>query len=194
MKINDHALNQLFLDAHTHRVWQNKEVPDILLREIYDLTKMGPTAANSEPMRILFIKSPSAKERLKPFLDAGNVEKTLSAPVTAVIAYDVQFYERMHELYPATDAKSWFVGRESFIQETAFRNSSLQGAYFMMAARACGLDCGPMSGFDNAGLDQEFFSDTAWRSNFLVNLGYGDSTKLHPRLPRLTFEEAVKIV
>lgn len=194
MKINKDALNQLFLEAHTHRVWQDKDVPDALLQEIYDLTKMGPTAANSEPMRILFIKTPSAKERLKPFLDAGNIEKTLSAPVTAVIAYDVQFYERMHELYPVADAKSWFVGKESFIQETAFRNSSLQSAYFMIAARACGLDCGPMSGFDSAGLDQEFFSDTAWRSNFLINLGYGDSTKLHPRLPRLSFEEAAEII
>jgi 3-hydroxypropanoate dehydrogenase len=189
MKINEQALKQLFSEARTHRAWKDKEVSDSILKEAYDLAKMGPTAANCLPLRVLFIKSTLAKERLKPFLDAGNVEKTMIAPVTAVIAYDLQFYERMGELYPMVDAKSWFIGNEKYAQETAFRNSSLQGAYFILAARACGLDCGPMSGFDNIKVDEEFFKNTSWRSNFLVNLGYGDSEKLHPRLPRLPFED-----
>ncbi len=145
MKLNDQSLNQLFLEARTYSAWQDKEVPDSLLKEIYELARMGPTSVNSVPMRILFIKTKLAKERLKPFLDAGNVDKTMTAPVTAIIAYDLKFYERLDLLYPMLDAKSWFVGREDFTQETAFRNASLQGAYFILAARTCGLDCGPMS-------------------------------------------------
>ncbi len=194
MKIDHQALKQLFLDARTHKAWQDKEVPDSLLQEVYELTKMGPTAANSVPMRILFVKTKLAKERLKPFLDAGNVEKTMAAPVTAIIAYDLKFFERMDVLYPMVDAKSWFVGKEDYTQETAFRNASLQGAYLILAARACGLDCGPMSGFNNAEVDKEFFINTSWRSNFLINLGYGDPNKLQPRLPRLKFEEVAKII
>ncbi|AIL13027.1 hypothetical protein IM40_05135 [Candidatus Paracaedimonas acanthamoebae] len=194
MKLNVQTLNQLFLEARTHKAWQAKEVPDSLLKEVYDLAKMGPTSANCLPMRILFIKSSLAKERLKPLLDAGNVEKTMAAPVTAIIAYDLQFYERMGELYPMVDAKSWFVGNEKFSQKTAFQNSSLQGAYFILAARACGLDCGPMSGFDNTKVDEEFFKNTSWRSNFLINLGYGVPEKLPPRLPRLVFDDVAKII
>lgn len=194
MKLNDQSLNQLFLEARTYSGWQDKEVPDSLLEEVYELAKMGPTAANCVPMRILFIKTKSAKERLKPLLDAGNVDKTMAAPVTAIIAYDLKFYERLDVLYPMVNAKSWFVGREDYIQETAFRNASLQGAYFILAARTCGLDCGPMSGFNNAEVDKEFFKNTSWRSNFLINLGYGDVEKVKPRLPRLTFEEVAKII
>lgn len=194
MKLNEQALNQLFIEARTHKAWQAKEVPDSLLKEVYDLVKMGPTSANCLPMRILFIKSALAKEQLKPFLDAGNVDKTMAAPVTALIAYDLQFYERMGELYPMVDAKSWFIGNEKFAEKTAFQNSCLQGAYFILAARACGLDCGPMTGFDNAKVDEAFFKNTFWRSNFLINLGYGDTEKLHPRLPRLAFDEVAKVI
>ena len=194
MQLNEQALKQLFSEARTHKAWQAKEVPDNLLKEVYDLAKMGPTSANCLPMRILFVKSSLAKERLKPFLDAGNVEKTMTAPVTAIMAYDIHFYERMDELYPMVDAKSWFVGNEKFAQKTAFQNSTLQAAYFILAARACGLDCGPMSGFDTAKVDEEFFKNTSWRSNFLINFGYGDSAKLHPRLPRLNFDEVAKVI
>lgn len=194
MKLSEEALNTLFLTARTHKSWQAQEVSEDLLREVYELAKMGPTSANCLPMRILFIKSKAEKERLKPFLDAGNVDKTMAAPVTAVIAYDLKFYERMNELFPMVDAKSWFVGNEKFTQKTAFQNSTLQGAYFILAARACGLDCGPMTGFDNDKVDEEFFKDTSWRSNFLINLGYGKVEKLHPRLPRLTFEEIAKVI
>ncbi len=194
MKLTEDALSQLFLTARTHKNWADKEVPEGLLQEIYDLAKMGPTSANCLPMRILFIKSSVAKERLKLALDEGNVEKTMAAPVTAIIAYDLKFYERMNELFPMVDAKSWFVGNENFTQKTAFQNSTLQGAYFILAARACGLDCGPMTGFNNAKVDEEFFHETSWRSNFLINLGYGEEEKLHPRLPRLSFEEIAKVI
>lgn len=194
MKLDEQTLNQVFLEARTHKDWQAKEVSDNLLKEVYDLAKMGPTSANCLPMRILFIKSNVAKERLKPALNDGNIEKTMAAPVTAIIAYDLKFYERMDELFPMVDAKSWFVGNAEYAQKTAFQNSTLQGAYFILAARACGLDCGPMTGFDNAKVDEEFFKDTSWRSNFLINLGYGDPVKLHPRLPRLSFEEVAKVI
>jgi len=194
MKLDEQTLNQLFLEARTHKAWEAKEVSDSLLKEVYDLAKMGPTSANCLPMRILFIKSNVAKERLKPALDGGNIEKTMAAPVAAIITYDLKFYERMDELFPMVDAKSWFVGNAEYAQKTAFQNSALQGAYFILAARACGLDCGPVTGFDNAKVDEEFFKDTSWRSNFLINLGYGDSAKLHPRLPRLSFEEVARVI
>ncbi|MCB1580239.1 MAG: malonic semialdehyde reductase [Rhodospirillales bacterium] len=184
----------LFREARTHNVWLEKDVPDALLREIYDLMKFGATAANSCPARIVFVKTPEAKARLKPHLDEGNVEKTMAAPVTAIIAHDLEFYEKLSQLFPHADARSWFAGNEALIAESAFRNGSLQGAYFMIAARGLGLDCGPMSGFDAAGVKDEFFADSAVQPNFLCNLGYGDASALHPRAPRLTFDEACSIL
>jgi 3-hydroxypropanoate dehydrogenase len=187
-------LDLVFKNGRTHSFWLNKSVEDDLLRQVYDLAKMGSTSANCCPMRIAFVKSPEAKAMLKPCLVEGNVDKTMAAPVTAIIGYDLEFYEQLPKLFPHTDARSWFLGKDSFIKDTAFRNSSLQGAYFMLAARALGLDCGPMSGFDNAAVDQAFFENTPVRSNFLCNLGYGDSSKLFPRSPRLSFDEICKIL
>lgn len=184
----------LFRHARTHNHWQDIPVEDSVLEAAYNLAKWGPTAANSNPMRIVFIKTPAAKARLKPHLDAGNVEKTMAAPVTAIIAQDDEFYEQLPTLFPHANARSWFAGNDALIAETAFRNSSLQGAYFILAARAVGLDVGAMSGFNVAGVKKEFFADTPYTPNFLVNLGYGDPTKLHPRLPRLEFAEVAKII
>lgn len=192
--VSEKDLDILFNDARTHVAWQDKDVEDSLLKQIYDLTKMAPTSANCQPMRVLFIKSKEAKERLKPLLDKGNVEKTMSAPVVAVIAHDLKFFEHLPELFPHTDAKSWFVGKDDYIKSTAFRNGTLQGGYFILAARALGLDCGPMSGFNNAKVDEEFFKGTEYKSNFLINLGYGDESKLHPRSPRPEFEKFCKII
>ncbi|MBM3468412.1 MAG: malonic semialdehyde reductase [Alphaproteobacteria bacterium] len=187
-------LDDVFLKARTHSAWQDKPVEDSILREIYDLAKMGPTSANCCPIHIAFIKSKEAKEKLKPCLDAGNVTKTMLAPVTAIIAYNLEFYEQLPKLFPHADARSWFVGKALHIQTTAFRNGTLQGAYFMLAARALGLDCGPMSGFNNEAVDKAFFENTQFKSNFLCNLGYGDSSKLYPRAPRLTFDEVCEIL
>jgi 3-hydroxypropanoate dehydrogenase len=188
------SLDLIFFKARTHTHWQNKPVEDALLKRIFDTARMGPTSANCEPMRILFVKSAEAKEKLKPCLDGGNVEKTMTAPVTAIIAHDVEFYEKLPMLFPHTDARSWFVGKPEKIEETAFRNGTLGGAYFMLAARAYGLDCGPMSGFNRKQCDSIFFPGTPWRSNFLCNLGYGEASKLHPRGPRLSFDEACEIL
>ena len=190
---DDQSLDVIFRNARTHNVWLDKPVDDALLKQVYELARMAPTAANTNPMRVLFVKSAAAKERLKPFLDAGNVDKTMKAPVTAVIAQDMEFYENMPRLFPHTDARSWYAGKPAAIEVTAFRNSTLQGAYFMLAARSLGLDCGPMSGFNNAKLDEAFFAGTSWKSNFLCNLGYGDASKLHPRNPRLEFSETCRI-
>jgi 3-hydroxypropanoate dehydrogenase len=188
-------LDLIFRKARTHSAWLNKQVEDGLLTQVYDLAKMGPTSANMCPMRIVFVKSPEAKEKLKPALDKGNVDKTMKAPVTAIIGMDVHFYEKLPQLFPHADAKSWFKDLpENVLEYTALRNGSLQGAYFMLAARALGLDCGPMSGFDNAKVDAAFFAGTTIKSNFLCNLGYGDASKLHPRSPRMRFEEACKVV
>ena len=165
-----------------------------MLREIWNLTRMGPTSANCSPARIVFVSSKQAKKRLCPALLEANVAKTMAAPVSAIIGYDVEFYERLPVLFPHTDARSWFVGNEDLIQTTAFRNGTLQGAYFMMAARALGLDCGPISGFDNAMVDAAFFTNTAVKSNFICSIGYGNDENLHPRSPRLDFEEACRIV
>jgi 3-hydroxypropanoate dehydrogenase len=192
--LNDSALKQLFTEARTHNGWQNKPVSDVLLKQLYELTVMGPTSVNSQPARLLFIKSADAKARLKPWLSPGNVEKTMTAPVTVIIGSDQEFYEHLPAFFPHADVKSWFVGNQSMIDATAFRNSSLQGAYLIMAARALGLDAGPMSGFDNTGVDKEFFAGTAIKSNFLVNLGYGDSSKLFPRSPRPAFADFSKIL
>jgi 3-hydroxypropanoate dehydrogenase len=193
--MSDEDLDLIFRNARTHNVWQDKPVPDSLLRQVYDLAKMGPTSANMSPMRMVFIRSREAKERLKPALHAGNVDKTMAAPVTAIIGMEVHFYEQLPKLFPHADARAWFKDlTENILEYTALRNSSLQGAYFMLAARAIGLDCGPMSGFDNAKVDAEFFAGTTIKSNFLCNLGYGDASKLYPRSPRLTFDEACKVV
>ncbi len=194
-RISDAALHQLFLDARTHNKWLAKDVPDQLLAEVVDLMKMGPTSANTLPARIVFVKSAEAKARLKPLLQPTNVEKTMSAPVTAIIGHDLEFYENLDRLFPHNkEARSWFEGKPEFIRSTAFRNGSLQGAYFILAARALGLDCGPMSGFDNAGVDAEFFAGTEVKSNFLCNVGFGDPAGLFPRSPRLSFGEIARIV
>jgi 3-hydroxypropanoate dehydrogenase len=193
--VSSECLDLIFRKARTHSAWLDKPVEDALLEQVYDLAKMGPTSANMCPMRIVFVKSREAKERLKPALDAGNVDKTMKAPVTAIIGMDSHFYEELPKLFPHADAKAWFKDLpEDVLEYTALRNSSLQGAYFMLAARALGLDCGPMSGFDNAKVDAAFFAGTTVKSNFLCNLGYGDASRLHPRSPRLTFEEACKVV
>lgn len=187
------SLDALFRNARTHSAWLPKPVSDGLLKQVYDLAKMGATSANCSPMRVVFVKSQAAKEKLKVALAEGNVAKTMAAPVTAIVGMDMEFYEKLPFLFPHTDAKSWFVGNKPLIETTAFRNSSLQGAYLMLAARALGLDCGPMSGFDNGKLDELFFAGTNVKSNFICNLGYGDATKLHPRSPRLAFDEACRI-
>src|SRR6267154_5418354 len=185
----EEALEQILTEARTHSVWFPELVSDDLLVQIYNLMKWGPTSANSSPARIVFVKSPEAKAKLLPCMAEGNVEKTKAAPVTAIIAQDIEFYEKLSKLFPFADARSWFAGNKPFAESTAFRNSSLQGAYFIIAARALGLDCGPMSGFDNSKVDVEFFPDGKIKSNFLCNLGAGDPAKLFPRSPRLSFEQ-----
>ncbi|MBS3960146.1 MAG: malonic semialdehyde reductase [Xanthomonadaceae bacterium] len=187
------ALDQLFRSARTHNAWQKKDVPDALLHQLYDLLKWGPTSANCSPARFVFVKSPEAKARLKEALTPGNVEKTMAAPVTVIVGQDLAFPDTLPQLFPHADARSWFVGDDALIESTAFRNATLQGAYLILAARALGLDTGPMSGFDAAKLDEAFFAGTRVRSNFLVNLGYGDPAGLFPRSPRLAFDEAARI-
>jgi 3-hydroxypropanoate dehydrogenase len=193
-RVEGEALNALFLEARTHTAWQPRPVVEGLLREAYELARMGPTSANGSPARFVFLTSEAAKERLVPALMPGNVDKTRSAPVTVIIAQDMEFYEQLPKLSPAFDAKSWFVGNPGLVADTAARNSSLQGAYFIMAARAVGLDCGPMSGFDPDKVNAEFFPDGKWRANFLCNLGFGDAEKVFPRAPRLEFEEACRVL
>ena len=189
------VLDQLFLAARTQNKWLPTEVPDSTLREIVEIMKMGPTSANTQPARILFLKSKEAKERLKPFLSEGNRDKTMSAPVCAIVAHDLKFYENLPRTFPhRPQAKDGFIGKDAHIQATAFRNGTLQGAYLMLAVRAVGLDVGAMSGFDNAGVDKEFFAGTDWRSNFVVNIGYGDPTGVMQRLPRLSFDDYAKVL
>src|SRR6516164_6743366 len=193
--VSSQDLDLIYRNARTHTVWLDKSVSDDLLKQVYDLAKMGATSANMCPMRIVFVKSREAKEKLKPALDAGNADKTMKAPVTAIIGMDIHFYEQLPKLFPHADAKAWFKDLpDNVLEYIALRNGSLQGAYFMLAARALGLDCGPMSGFNNAKVDPEFFAGTTIKSNFLCNLGHGDAGKLYPRSPRLGFEEACKIV
>ena len=207
--IDDKAMDVLFREARSHNAWLDRPVRDETLRQIWDLMKWGPTSANTMPARIVFLRTPRAKERLRPALAAGNVEKTMTAPVTAIIAYDLKFYDKLPRLFPHSPAmRTLFVNAPELVTSTARRNSSLQGAYFIFAARAVGLDCGPMSGFDHAkvdeeffaagkpcfGCDQEFFPEGHVKTNFLCNLGYGDPAALHPRLPRLTFTEACSLL
>jgi len=191
--ITEKAMQQLFTEARTHNGWLPEPVSDDLLKKIHDLAKFGPTSANCCPLRIVFIKSKEAKERLKPALMEQNIEKTMAAPVTALLAMDMKFYDHLPMLFPHADAKAWFVGNEPMIVDTAMRNSTLQAAYFMIAARAYGLDCGPMSGFDKAKADEVFFKDTSFKSNFLCNLGHGNPAKLFPRSPRFAFEDVCLI-
>ncbi|PZP64154.1 MAG: malonic semialdehyde reductase [Pseudoxanthomonas spadix] len=187
------ALDQLFRSARTYSAFTDKPVTDETLHALYDLLKWGPTGANSTPARFLFVRSPEAKEKLKPALAPGNVDKTMAAPVTAIVAYDLDFHEQLPKLFPHVDAKAWFDGPQEARREPAQLSAVLQGAYLIMAARALGLDAGPMSGFDASKVDAAFFDGTPIRASFLVNLGYGDASALHPRLPRLSFEEAARI-
>jgi len=191
--ITDEALDLLFREARTHRAWLGKPVSDSLLQAVYELAKMGPTEANMQCMRIVFVKSKEAKDRLAPYMDKGNLEKTMTAPATAIIAYDEEFYERMKDVQPdAKDPRSWYAGKDNSVK--LIRSSSLGGAYVIMAARALGLDCGPMSGFNADGIAKEFFDARACKVNFLINLGYGDASQLKPRLPRLGFDDVCQIV
>jgi 3-hydroxypropanoate dehydrogenase len=187
------VLDQLFHSARTQNKWRDRPVPDAMLQELYDLLKWGPTSANGMPARFVFVRTAEGKEKLRPALSAGNLEKTMTAPVITIVAHDVRFYDKLPRLFPHADARSWFAGNEKLAETTAFRNGTLQGAYLIMAARSLGLDVGPMSGFDNAKVDEAFFAGTDWRSNFLVNLGYGDPSGLFDRSPRLSFDEACRL-
>ena len=187
--------NLIFQEARTHNDWLDKDISNDILMEIYDLMKWGPTSANCSPTRIIFVKSKASKDRLLPFVIESNLEKTKSAPVTAIIGYDINFHDHLPKLFPHNpDAQNWFNHSIDIAEETAFRNGSMQGAYFIIAARALGLDCGPMSGFDKEGVDNEFFRDTNIKSNFLCNHGYGDKTKLFERSPRFKFNEICEII
>ena len=188
------ALATLFTDARTHNGWQDKAVSDDLLKQAYDLARMGPTSANCCPLRIVFVRSAEQKEKLAPALSSGNLAKTMSAPVTAILAYDPEFYELLPELFPHGDARSWFTSSPELAHETAFRNSSLQAAYLIIALRSLGLDTGPMSGFDAQKVNETFLAESGWKANFLLNIGYGDSSKIYPRAPRLDFDRVCKIV
>lgn len=191
--LSDAALDQLFREARSFNAWQDKAVSDEQLHQLYELMKWGPTAANSCPARIVFVKSDEAKARLEPCLAEGNVEKSMSAPVVAIVGMDMEFYEKLPILFPHTDARSWFAGKPDKIELNALRNSSLQGAYLILAARSLGLDCGPMSGFDYPKLEQTFFPDGKVKANFICALGYGSKEKLYPRGPRLDFDEVCRI-
>ncbi len=193
-RLDGAALDQLYHQARTHNAFLDKEVPDALLKEAVELTLQGPTAANTLPFRVVFVRSPEAKERLKPTLSEGNLAKTMAAPVTAILAYDRKFYDHLPRLFPHADAKAWFTGNEAFADATAHTNGTLQAGYFILALRALGLDAGPMAGFDNAKVDAEFFPDGQFKSNVLINIGYGDESKLFPRSPRFSFDQIAKIV
>jgi 3-hydroxypropanoate dehydrogenase len=193
-RISDAALGQILLNARTHSSWRQEPVSIELLKEVYELARMGPTSANSSPGRFVFLTTPEAKERLVPALMPTNVDKTRNAPVNVIVASDTEFYNHLPKLFPQRDMKGAFSSNPAFIEETMMRNGSLQGAYFIIAARALGLDCGPMSGFDKEKVNKEFFPDGKWKANFLCNLGHGDASKLFPRNPRLDFEEACNVL
>jgi 3-hydroxypropanoate dehydrogenase len=188
------SVAQLFTEARTHNAFLDKPVPDELLAKAIDLAKMGPTSANQSPLRVLFLRSREAKERLRPALSPGNLDKTMSAPVVAITAYDEHFYEHLPFLFPHADAKSWFSGKPAFAARAAFQNGTLQVAYLIIALRAVGLDTGPMTGFDNSKVDAEFFPEGHVKSNVLINIGYGDGEKLFPRSPRFSFDQMAKIL
>ncbi|EGI75646.1 malonic semialdehyde reductase [Hylemonella gracilis] len=192
--LDTNALAALYTEARTHSHWTDEPVPDELLHRLYDLTRLAPTSANSSPGRFVFVRTPEGKERLAPALSKGNLDKTMSAPLTVIVAWDMAFYEALPRLFPHADARSWFTGSPAAAHETAFRNSSLQAAYLILAARALGLDAGPMSGFDKAKVDAAFFAGTTWTTNLLVNLGHGDASRVQERLPRLPFDEACRLV
>lgn len=192
--LTEHGFDLLFRAARTANAWQDRPVSLDLLHKIHDLMKFGPTSANACPLRIVYVQSAAAKARLKPLLLESNAEKTMAAPVTAILAYDMRFHDHLPFLFPHTDAKSWFEGDEKLIADTAFRNSSLQAGYFILAARALGLDCGPMSGFDADKLNTEFFPDGRFRVNFLCNLGYADHSKTFARGPRFAFDEVAQVI
>jgi 3-hydroxypropanoate dehydrogenase len=192
--LNQTTFDQLFLEAHTSNAWQDKPVADELLQRLYNLLRMAPTSMNCSPARIVFVKTKAAKEKLNPALMEGNRAKSLAAPVTAIIGYDTRFYDQLPKLFPNNPkARDMFAGNAAMSDTTAFRNGTLQGAYLILAARALGLDCGPMSGFDNAKVDELFFAGTSVKSNFLCNLGYGDAKGIYPRNPRLEFADACSI-
>jgi len=193
-ELSSEALDQIFRKARTYSAWLPTRVPVEKLRKVYELARMGPTSANGSPARFVFGESEAAKARLLPTLMPLNVDKTKAAPVTVIVAWDTEFHEKLPKLFPQADMRSFFAGNKAFAEETAFRNSSLQGAYFIIAARSLGLDCGPMSGFDAAKVNAEFFPDGKWKANFLCNLGYGDPSKLFPRNPRLDFDEASQVL
>nr|WP_314072969.1 malonic semialdehyde reductase [uncultured Roseococcus sp.] len=193
-KLDAAALDTLFRNARTQNKWTDAPVTDEELHELYDLLKWGPTSANASPARFVFVRSPEAKAKLKQALSAGNTEKTMTAPVTVIVGHDPKFYDHLPKLFPQADAKSWFAGNWSLADATAFRNGTLQGAYLILAARALGLDAGPMSGFDNSKVDDLFFADSGFKTNFLINLGHGDPAGIFPRNPRFDFDEVAKIV
>ena len=191
--LSDTALDQLFREARTHYKWKDRPVSDDQLRALYEVLKFGPTSANCSPARFVFIRTPEARAKLKEALSPGNVEKAMTAPVSVIVAHDPKFYDQLPKLFPHADAKSWFSGNYTLAEQTAFRNGTLQGAYLIMAARAMGLDAGPMSGFDAGKIEEHFLNTEGWKANFLVNLGYGDPAGLFPRSPRLDFAEACKL-
>ncbi len=188
--IDSAAIAALFTEARTQNKWTSEPVTDEQLHALFDLLKMAPTSANCSPARFVFVRTEAGKEKLRPALSAGNLEKTMTAPVTVIVAQDPKFYDQLPKLFPHADARAWFAGNAALAEETAFRNSTLQGAYLMLAARALGIDCGAMSGFDKSKVDDAFFLDSGWKSNFLINLGHGDSSGLFPRSPRFEFAEA----
>jgi len=194
MALDQAGLDLLFRQARTHNKWTDQQVTEDELRAVYDLLKFGPTSANCSPARFVFLRGQAAKEKLSPALSSGNRDKTMAAPVTVIVAHDPKFYDQLPKLFPHVDARPWFTGSETLANETAFRNGTLQGAYLILAARAVGLDAGPMSGFDNKKVDEAFLAEEGWRSNFLVNLGHGDESGVMARLPRLGFEEACRIL
>ncbi|HUR32916.1 MAG TPA: malonic semialdehyde reductase [Vicinamibacterales bacterium] len=189
------AVNRLFLEGRTHGHWLDRQVDDDVLRQLYELARMPPTAGNTQPMRLVFVKSADAKARLQPALNPGNVDKVMQAPVTAIVAYDLEFYEHLPKLTPGTDARGRMITRPpDVLERIAFQSGTMQGGYVILAARALGLDCGPIGGFDNAKVDEAFMAGTKWKSNFLLNLGYADHGKVAPRRPRLEFDEACRIL
>lgn len=191
--LDERALAALFTEARTHNGWTDEPVADSLLKQVYELARLGPTSANCSPGRFVFVRTPEGKERLRPALSAGNLDKTMAAPVTVICAWDARFYDQLPTLFPHVDARPWFTGSAEVAHHTAFLNATLQAGYLLLAARALGLDAGPMAGFDKAQVDAAFFAGTDWRTNFLINLGHGDASKLKGRLPRLAFDDACRL-